>query len=59
MIKLLSDHGASVEYGQPLHRAVFRDGVLPDAIEVMAFLIDKGADVNKVMFENHWLSQPS
>lgn len=49
-IRILFDHGGSIEHGQPLQFAAIRG--LPDRIDVLNFLIDKGAPVNSVMYEN-------
>lgn len=56
VIELLFDRGASVRFGQPLHYAVRQQR--PEAI--IRLLIQKGADVNGIMFRgdavsfNHW-----
>ena len=49
-IRILFDHGGSIEHGQLLHFAVVRG--LPDRIEVLDYLLDKGASINSLMYEN-------
>ncbi|KAL2408448.1 hypothetical protein ABEF93_003514 [Exophiala dermatitidis] len=51
IIKTLFDHGGSVRTGQLLHYAVRRDQ--PDILEVLAYLLNKGASVNDVMYQHH------
>ncbi len=51
IIMLLFDHGGSIEYGQLLHYAVRRDS--NDRIEVLDFILTKGASVNDLMYQNH------
>lgn len=50
VIRILFDHGGSIEYGQLLHFAAIRG--LPDRLDVLNYLLNKGAPVNKLMFEN-------
>ena len=61
IIRILFDNGASTEHGQLLHLAVKRN--LPNSNEVFEYLLDKGASINCIMFENctesyeqEWLS---
>lgn len=49
LIELLFKHGASVEYGAPLHFAV-RHQRPSDIIE---FFLQKGASINALLFANH------
>lgn len=49
-IPILFDHGGSIEHGQLLHFAVIRG--LPDRIDVLDYLLDKGAPINSLMYEN-------
>ena len=49
-IQILFDHGGSIEHGQLLHFAAIRD--LPDRVEVLNYLLDKGALINSIMYEN-------
>jgi Ankyrin repeats (3 copies) len=49
-IKILFDRGGSVEHGQLLHWAVLREP--PDCLEVIDFLLDKGAPINDVMYQH-------
>lgn len=57
-IKLLFDRGGTIQHGQLLHYAVARDA--SDCLEVIDFLLDKGAPINDVMYQNrlkdyyHW-----
>ena len=50
IIRILFDYGGSIEHGQLLHFAAIRGS--PDRIEVVNYLLDKGALINNVMFEN-------
>ena len=50
-IKLLFAHGGSIEHGQLLHYAVRRN--INDRPKVAQLLIDKGAPINDVMYQNH------
>lgn len=50
IIRILFDNGGSIEHGQLLHFAMKRN--LPDRIEVFEYLLNKGASVNSIMFEN-------
>lgn len=52
IIELLFELGASVDFGQPLHYAV-QQGRSDD---VIALLLEKGSDINAIMFESHDLS---
>ncbi|KAL2419226.1 hypothetical protein ABEF95_004985 [Exophiala dermatitidis] len=51
IIKTLFDHGGSIRTGQLVHYAVRRDH--PDSLEVLAYLLKKGACVNDVMYQHH------
>lgn len=53
VIDLLFEHGGSIEHGQLIHAAVRR--TLPDYLEVMRMLLDKGCDVNTIEYHNHKL----
>jgi len=50
-IKKLFDHGGSIEHGQLLHAAAKR--VHDDRVEVLNFILSKGADVNEVEFQRY------
>ena len=50
IIRILFDNGGSIEHGQLLHFAAKR--VLPDRIEVFEYLLDKGASINGIMFQD-------
>lgn len=50
-IKMLFSRGADVKRGQLLHNAVFRDS--PDVIELVGMLLDMGASINEIQYENH------
>ena len=50
IIRTLFDHGGSIEHGQLLHFAAIRG--LPDRIDVLSYLLDKGAPINSVMYEH-------
>lgn len=47
---LFDKRGASVLYGQLLHYAVLRDK--PDALEVVRWIVGKGAPINDIISEN-------
>lgn len=49
-IRILFDHGGSIEHGQLLQSAAIRD--LPDRVDVLSYLLDKGAPIDSVMYEN-------
>lgn len=50
IIRILFDKGGSIELGQLLHFAAKR--VLPDRIKVLEYLLDKGASINSIIFQN-------
>ncbi|KAL8927865.1 MAG: hypothetical protein Q9172_001165 [Xanthocarpia lactea] len=50
VIELLFAHGGSIEYGQLIHFAVDRN--LPDRLRVFHWILEKGARVNDIMFQN-------
>ncbi|KAL9029456.1 MAG: hypothetical protein Q9196_002299 [Gyalolechia fulgens] len=50
VIRILFDHGGSIEHGQLLHFAVIRR--LPDRIDVIDYLLNKGTPINSLMYEN-------
>jgi len=50
IIKLLFDHGGSIEHGQLLHFATSRASL--DRLEVFEYILNKGASVNAIMFQN-------
>ncbi|KAH0551572.1 hypothetical protein GP486_007210 [Trichoglossum hirsutum] len=54
IIKLLFNHGGTIEHGQLLHAAAARKA--SDRLDVIAFLLEKGADVNQIMYQNHLAS---
>lgn len=49
IIKLLFDHGESIEHGQLLHFATSRTST--DRLQVLHYILDKGAPINDVMFQ--------
>lgn len=54
VIELLFAHGGSIERGQLLHHAIWRQQ--DDRMEVVKYLLEKGANVNAVMFRNDYWS---
>lgn len=50
IIKLLFDHGGSTEHGQLLHFTMSRAS--PDRLEVLEYILNKGASINDIMFQN-------
>lgn len=54
VIDLLFEHGGSIEHGQLIHAAVRR--TLPDCLDVIQMLLDKGCDINTIQYHNHKLS---
>ena len=50
VILLLFAHGGSVEHGQLLHYAVRRNST--DRVKVLEYIINKGAPINNVMYQN-------
>ena len=50
-IRMLFDHGGEIEHGELLHLATAR--TLPDALELLEYILDKGAPINEVIFQNH------
>ncbi|EXJ77008.1 hypothetical protein A1O3_10165 [Capronia epimyces CBS 606.96] len=50
VIRTLFDHGGSIHTGQLVHCAVRRDQ--PDTLQVLAYLLNKGASINAVMYQN-------
>jgi len=50
IIQLLFDHGGSIKHGQLLHFAAIRS--LPDRLDVLNYILDKGAPINGLMYEN-------
>lgn len=54
VIRTLFDRGGSIEHGQLLHYAVWRN--LDDRIEVLRFLIAKGARVNDIQYQHRLAS---
>ena len=51
VIRMLFEHGGDIKRGQLLHNAVLRDG--PDALELLSLLLDMGAAINEIQYENH------
>lgn len=51
IIKLLFDRGGSLQHGQLLHYVIYRKK--SDYLEVLDFLLDHGAPVNNIMYQNH------
>jgi ankyrin repeat protein len=54
IIDLLFEHGGSIEHGQLIHAATRRK--LPDCMEVIQMMLDKGCDINTIQYHNHELS---
>jgi len=50
-IKMLFSRGGDIKRGQLLHNAVFRDN--PDVVELAGLLLDRGASINEIQYENH------
>ena len=50
IIKLLFNYGGSIEHGQLIHYTIYRKG--SDCHEVLDFLLDHGASINEVMYQN-------
>ncbi len=50
IIKILFDHGGSTRHGQLLQYAIYREET--DCLEVLDFLLDRGAPINDVMYQN-------
>lgn len=50
IIRLLFGHGGSVERGPLFHHAATRK--MPDRIDVVAFLLDHGAPINAIKYQN-------
>lgn len=50
-IKFLFQRGGDINRGQLLHNAVLRDA--PDVIELVGLLLDMGASINGIQYENH------
>lgn len=50
IIKILFDHGGSTQHGQLLQYAIYREK--SDCLEVLDFLLDRGAPINDVMYQN-------
>ncbi|KAJ5814871.1 Ankyrin repeat protein [Penicillium riverlandense] len=54
IIKLMFDRGGDIHRGQLLHRAIYREN---DVIEVLTMLLQKGAPLNAIMYQDHEFSQ--
>ena len=50
VIKMLFAHGGSIHKGQLLHFAAGRQ--LPDRLEVVTYLVNKGAPINDIMYQH-------
>ena len=50
IIQILFDHGGSIAHGQLLHFAAIRR--FPDRLDVLNYLLNEGAPVNSLMYEN-------
>jgi ankyrin repeat protein len=50
IIKLLFNQGGSIERGQLLHYGAYRKS--PDQAEALAYLVEKGLNVNHMMYQN-------
>jgi ankyrin repeat protein len=53
-IKLMFDCGGDIHRGQLLHRAIRREN---DIIEVLTMLLEKGAPLNAIMYQEHKFSR--
>ncbi|KAL2438974.1 hypothetical protein ABEF95_015239 [Exophiala dermatitidis] len=51
IIQLLFDHGASCEYGQPLHYVTRRSSA--DLLDVAQLLLLRGARINEILYQSH------
>ncbi|EHY52408.1 uncharacterized protein HMPREF1120_00621 [Exophiala dermatitidis NIH/UT8656] len=51
IIQLLFDHGASCDYGQPLHWATRRSSA--DRLDVAQSLLLRGARINEIEYQSH------
>ncbi len=52
-IELLFARGADIQQGQLLHNAVLRDGQEFDVIKILRLLLDKGAPIDEIQYQNH------
>lgn len=50
VVRLLFEHGGSIEHGQLLHHAVLRDA--SDCTAMVSYLLDQGAPINETMYQN-------
>lgn len=50
VLKLLFEHGGSIAFGQLLNYAAWRE--LDDRVDVVMFLLAKGASINNSMYQN-------
>jgi hypothetical protein len=50
-IQMLFGRGGDIKRGQLLHSAVLRGG--PDVVELVGLLLDMGASINEIQYENH------
>lgn len=50
VLKLLFEHGGSIAFGQLLNYAAWRE--LDDRVDVVMFLLAKGAPINNIMYQN-------
>ncbi|KAL9100960.1 MAG: hypothetical protein Q9163_003724 [Psora crenata] len=51
IIRILFDKGGTIKHGQLLHFAAKR--VLPDRVKVFEYLLEKGASINGIMFQDY------
>jgi hypothetical protein len=49
-IRFLFEHGGSIKHGQLLHMAAIRK--LPDRVELLELLLDKGAPIDAIQYED-------
>jgi ankyrin repeat protein len=54
IINLLFDRRGAIRHGQLLHFAARRQ--VADRLDIIDFLLKKGADVNQIMYQNHQTS---
>jgi len=50
---MLFTRDADIRRGQLLHNAVLRHGPEEEVIELVGLLLDKGASINEIQYQNH------
>lgn len=53
VVKLLFQHGGDVSKGQLLHHAVKREAPTSDVLEILQLLLERGAPINEIKYQNH------